>query len=328
MREKVLEIRHLSVSFRRDGKITVPVRDASLTVYAGERVAVVGESGCGKSLTAMSVTRLPPTDRAELKGEILFCGEDLLAAPESRLLSVRGHGIAYVFQDSTASLNPVMRVYRQITETFGRMSKAERIALSEKLLEETGLPDPPRMARAYPCEMSGGQQQRVMLAVALAQRPKLLIADEPTTALDVTTQQRVLDLIDRLSAKYGMAVLLITHNLGLVAGRMERVYVMYGGGMAESGPVRDVLTAPRHPYTEGLLAAVPRLEAPRDQALHDIPGTVPSPDDWPPGCVFSPRCGNADDLCRAEVPVDKPLDGQRLCACHHPCYAERSAVCC
>ena len=184
------------------------------------------------------------------------------------------------------------------------------------------------MARAYPCEMSGGQQQRVMLAVALAQRPKLLIADEPTTALDVTTQQRVLDLIDRLSAKYGMAVLLITHNLGLVAGRMERVYVMYGGGMAESGPVRDVLTAPHHPYTEGLLAAVPRLDAPRDQSLHDIPGTVPSPDAWPSGCVFSPRCAKADAVCRSEVPGDKPLGAKRLCACHHPCSVEKGASCC
>ncbi|MBR4171891.1 MAG: ABC transporter ATP-binding protein [Kiritimatiellae bacterium] len=324
--EPLLEIRHLSVTFRHEGVETTPVHDVSLRVNRGERVAVVGESGCGKSLTAMSVTQLSPTDRARLGGEILFEGEDLLRVGKKRLEEVRGQGIAYVFQDPSASLNPVMRVYRQITETNRELSKAERIARTEHLLEEVGLPDPPRLARAYPCEMSGGQQQRVMLAIALAQKPRLLIADEPTTALDVTTQQKVLDLIDALAVKYNMAVLLITHNLGLVAGRMQRVYVLYSGYTVESGDVRDILLHPQHPYTKGLLAAVPRLDAPKDQPLADIPGTVPSPDDWPPGCVFEPRCGEVLDRCRREVPPIHRLADGRMCACWK--RMEDASCCC
>ena len=325
----LLQVEQLSVAFRQNGVETVPVRSVSLTVRPGERVAVVGESGCGKSLTALALTRLSPTDRARVSGRVLFDGTDVLTLGRTGLMSVRGHGIAYVFQDPSASLNPVMRVCDQIAECLPDLSRADRqattlglltrtglpdpsraarLAAAVDLLTRTGLPDPARAARAYPCELSGGQQQRVMLAMALAARPKLLVADEPTTALDVTTQRQVLNLIDKLADAHGMAVLLITHNLGLVAGRMARVYVMYAGQVVESGAVREVLEHPRHPYTRGLLAAVPLLDAPRNAPLQDIPGTVPSPDAWPQGCAFAPRCSEALPRCHAEPPPEETAD--------------------
>jgi oligopeptide/dipeptide ABC transporter ATP-binding protein len=304
----LLQVEQLSVAFRQNGAETVPVRSVSLTVRPGERVAVVGESGCGKSLTALALTRLSPTDRARVSGRVLFDGTDVLTLGRNGLMSVRGHGIAYVFQDPSASLNPVMRVSDQIGECLSHLPRAARLAAAVDLLTRTGLPDPARAARAYPCELSGGQQQRVMLAMALAARPKLLVADEPTTALDVTTQRQVLNLIDKLADAHGMAVLLITHNLGLVAGRMARVYVMYAGQVIESGAVREVLEHPRHPYTRGLLAAVPLLDAPRNAPLQDIPGTVPSPDAWPQGCAFAPRCSEALPRCHAEPPPEETAD--------------------
>ena len=298
----LLQIENLSVAFSRDGHVTVPVRSVSFDVHAGERVAVVGESGCGKSLTALSLARLPPTDAARVSGRVVFDGVSLLELSASAMREVRGRGIAYVFQDPSTSLNPVMRVGDQIGECLRHLPKNGRAGLVRELLARVGLPDPARAARAYPCEMSGGQQQRVMLAMALASRPKLLVADEPTTALDVTTQRQVLDLMDELATAYQMAVLLITHNLGLVAGRMSRVNVMYAGRVVEAGRVGEVLAAPRHPYTRGLLAAVPTLDAPHGAVLRDIPGTVPSPDDFPEGCAFAPRCPHARDACCQSAP--------------------------
>lgn len=316
MSEPLLQVEQLAVFFRRDGVETAPVRGVSLAVGNGERVALVGESGCGKSLTALALARLSPTDRARLSGRVLFDGADTLAMPPEALRQVRGAGIAYVFQDPSASLNPVMRVGDQIGECLPGLRRGNRLAKATELLEKTGLPDPARAARAYPCELSGGQQQRVMLAMALAARPKLLVADEPTTALDVTTQRHVLNLIDALADAYGMAVLLITHNLGLVAGRMDRVYVMYAGQIVESGPVPEVLGAPQHPYTRGLLGAVPRLDAPRGAPLRDIPGTVPSPNRWPAGCAFAPRCADARPDCH-EAPPAETVSGPRRCRCPH-----------
>jgi oligopeptide/dipeptide ABC transporter ATP-binding protein len=234
--------------------------------------------------------------------------------PRHALNQVRGRGIAYVFQDPSASLNPVMRVSDQIGECLPDLRRADRLAAAITLLTQTGLPDPTRAAHAYPCELSGGQQQRVMLAMALAARPKLLVADEPTTALDVTTQCQVLNLIDELADANGMAVLLITHNLGLVAGRMQHVYVMYAGQVVESGAVTAVLSQPNHPYTCGLLAAVPLLDAPRNTPLRDIPGTVPSPDAWPPGCAFAPRCSLTTPRCHTHPPPEFEASGRR-CRC-------------
>ena len=264
----LLKVSDLRVAFRIDGRLSVPVRGVSFEIPENGRVALVGESGCGKSLTALALGGL--VDRAEISGQ-------LVGSPR----------IAYVFQNPMQSLNPVMRVGRQIEEGSS--------ASAAPLLEAVGLPA--SAARKYPCELSGGQQQRVMIAMALAQEPDLLIADEPTTALDVTTQREVLDLIARIADERGMSVLLITHNLGLVARYSKFVNVMYAGEIVERGEVADVIRHPRHPYTQGLLAAVPRLDAPKDAPLADIPGTVPPPWNWPVGCAFHPRCPKARPEC-------------------------------
>ena len=279
----VLRVEGLRIAFRMEGRLSVPVRNVSFSIPVNGRVALVGESGCGKSLTALAIGGL--VDRAEMSGKIE-------GSPR----------IAYVFQNPMQSLNPVMRVGKQIEE--GRRiergrgkreeGRGEEGAVGE-LLEAVGLSA--SAARKYPCELSGGQQQRVMIAMALAQEPELLVADEPTTALDVTTQRDVLDLIYRIADERRMSVLLITHNLGLVARYASFVNVMYAGEIVESGEVADVLANPRHPYTQGLLAAVPRLDAPKDAPLSDIPGTVPPPWDWPSGCAFHPRCPHARPGC-------------------------------
>lgn len=268
----ILDVQHLRISFRLEGRLSVPVRDVSFSIPENGRVALVGESGCGKSLTALALGGL--VDRADISGKIV-------GAPR----------IAYVFQNPMQSLNPVMKVGRQIDEAMpGKKTKS-----NSDFLTAVGLPAD--AARKYPCELSGGQQQRVMIAMALAQEPDLLIADEPTTALDVTTQQDVLDLIRRVADERRMAVLLITHNLGLVRRYADYVNVMYAGNVVEQGPTADILYRPRHPYTQGLVAAVPRLSAPKDAPLVDIPGTVPPPWNWPQGCAFHPRCPKIKPSC-------------------------------
>ena len=268
----ILDVQHLRISFRLEGRLSVPVRDVSFSIPENGRVALVGESGCGKSLTALALGGL--IDRADISGKIV-------GAPR----------IAYVFQNPMQSLNPVMKVGRQIDEAMpGKKTKS-----NSNFLTAVGLPAD--AARKYPCELSGGQQQRVMIAMALAQEPDLLIADEPTTALDVTTQQDVLDLIRRVADERRMAVLLITHNLGLIKRYADYVNVMYAGNVVEQGPTADILYRPRHPYTQGLVAAVPRLSAPKDAPLVDIPGTVPPPWNWPQGCAFHPRCPKIKPSC-------------------------------
>lgn len=261
-----LEVKNLRIAFKMEKKISVPVRGVSFSIPENGRVALVGESGCGKSLTSLALGGL--VERAEITGEII-------GTPR----------IAYVFQNPMQSLNPVMRIGKQIEEA-GPIGN---------LLEAVGLPN--GTERKYPCELSGGQQQRVMIAMALAQNPDLLIADEPTTALDVTTQKEVLDLIYRIADERKTAVLLITHNLGLVSQYTKFVNVMYAGEIIESGETRELLDHPRHPYTQGLVAAVPRLDAPKDAPLADIPGTVPPPWDWPTGCAFHPRCPKFKSEC-------------------------------
>jgi len=265
----LVEVRQLRVAFRMEGRLSVPVRGVSFGIPENGRAALVGESGCGKSLTALALGGL--VERAEITGEIV-------GSPR----------ISYVFQNPMQSLNPVMRVGKQIEEAGPIGDLLAAVGLSEGT------------ERKYPCELSGGQQQRVMIAMALARSPDLLIADEPTTALDVTTQQEVLDLIYRVADERKTAVLLITHNLGLVARYSKTVNVMYAGEIVERGEVAEVLGNPRHPYTQGLIAAVPRLDAPKDAPLADIPGTVPAPWDWPSGCAFHPRCPKARPECARE----------------------------
>ena len=275
----LLKVSHLRVAFRTEKGLSVPVRDVSFDIPENGRVALVGESGCGKSVTSLAVGGL--VDRAEISGTIE-------GKPR----------IAYIFQNPMQSLNPVMRVGKQIAEGCFRTSGENAVSPLSKvsrLLSSVGLPA--GSERKYPCEMSGGQQQRVMIAMALAQEPDLLIADEPTTALDVTTQQGVLDLIARIADERKMAVLFITHNLGLVSRYSKFVNVMYAGEIVERGEVRTILDSPRHPYTQGLIAAVPRLDAPKDAPLADIPGTVPPPTNWPTGCAFHPRCKFAKAEC-------------------------------
>lgn len=274
----LLGVKDLRIAFRMEGKMSVPVRGVSFDVPANGRVAIVGESGCGKSLTALAVGGL--VDRAEISG------------------SVEGSPrIAYIFQNPMQSLNPVMHVGRQIEEGLRDAHDAD--ARVKELLAAVGLPA--ETVRKYPCNLSGGQQQRVMIAMALAQEPDLLIADEPTTALDVTTQKEVLDLVNRVAEERKTAVLLITHNLGLVAQYSKYVYVMYAGEIVERGTVPEVLGSPMHPYTQGLIAAVPRLDLPKDSPLVGISGTVPPPTDWPTGCAFHPRCPKATPDCARAV---------------------------
>jgi len=272
-RKVLLSVRNLRIAFRIDGRLSVPVRDVSFSIPENGRVAIVGESGCGKSLTALALGGL--VERAEISGTV---------AGKPR--------IAYIFQNPMQSLNPVLRVEKQLREASGTADLV-------KLLADVELPC--ETLRKYPCQLSGGQQQRVMIAMALAASPDLLIADEPTTALDVTTQKEVLELVDRIAEARRMAVLLITHNLGLVAEHSEFVNVMYAGEIIENGKVADVLGAPIHPYTRGLIAAVPNLDAPKDAPLADIPGTVPPPTDWPSGCAFHPRCPEATEACKTTV---------------------------
>lgn len=271
----ILDIRDLRIAFKMGERLSVPVRGVSFSIPENGRVALVGESGCGKSLTSLALGGL--VDRAEISGTIT-------GSPR----------IAYVFQNPMQSLNPVMRIGKQIEEALPALRSSHDTQTST-LLRSVGLPD--GTERKYPCELSGGQQQRVMIAMALAQEPELLIADEPTTALDVTTQKDVLDLIYRIADARKMAVLLITHNLGLVARYTTDVNVMYAGEIVESGSTESILKSPKHPYTQGLVAAVPRLDAPKDAPLTDIPGTVPPPWDWPIGCAFHPRCPKFKSEC-------------------------------
>ena len=272
MKDNLLEVHDLRISFRIGGLVSRPVRGVSFSIPRRGKVALVGESGSGKSLTALAIGSL--VDRAEITGTI-----------EGKAK------IAYIFQNPMQSLNPVIKVGAQIQE-------GTSIGEVTQLLREVSLP--PETAKKYPCQLSGGQQQRVMIAMALAQKPDLLIADEPTTALDVTTQKEVLDLIDRLAEERGMSVLFITHNLGLVKAHSQFVNVMYAGEIVESGKVDEVLLRPRHPYTQGLIAAVPRLDQPLNTKLNDIPGSVPPPTAWPKGCAFNPRCPFAVESCRQE----------------------------
>jgi peptide/nickel transport system ATP-binding protein/oligopeptide transport system ATP-binding protein len=293
----------------------VPVDDVGFSVEAGELVALVGESGCGKSLTGLAVPQLLPPDITVAPHSIIrFDGTDLARLSERELRQYRGRRIGMVFQDPMTSLNPVMRVGRQIAEAIqahARVSRSDTRRRVLALLAEVGIADPSVRIDAYPHQLSGGMRQRVLIAMALAAEPDLLIADEPTTALDVTVQAQILELLDRLRTARGMAVLLISHDLGIVAGRADRVLVMYAGRIAESAPTASLFAHPAHPYTRGLFESIPRLDATTTR-LTPIRGTVPRPDQWPGGCRFHPRCPVAIPRCLTErPPLDEVAPAQR-----------------
>ncbi|SFL89612.1 ABC transporter ATP-binding protein [Geodermatophilus ruber] len=305
MTAPVLEVEDLRVQLRTPRGTAHVVNGLSYSVGPGETVAVVGESGSGKSVSVLALLGLLPARTATVSGRALLHGEDLLAMPADRLREVRGPGVGMVFQDPMTSLNPMLTVGRQLVEgirAHGEVPKTEARRRAVELLGEVGLPDPGRAVDRYPHELSGGMRQRVMIAIALSNSPALLIADEATTALDVTVQAQIIDLVEKLQADHGTGVVWITHDLGVVAGIADRVLVMYGGRCVEDGTVDDVLERPAHPYTRGLLGALPDLTAPADE-LATVPGVPPAPTALPSGCVFWPRCPvRADPRCETEQP--------------------------
>jgi peptide/nickel transport system ATP-binding protein len=312
----LLEVEDLRITFSTGPGLSRPVDGVSFAVAKGELLALVGESGCGKSLTSLALLRLVPPPGVIAPGSaIRFDGTDLLTLDASALRRVRGRRIAMIFQDPMTSLNPVFTVAEQIIESVRahqKLSKPEARARALELLQEVGIPDPVARLDQYPHQLSGGMRQRVMIAIALASEPELLIADEPTTALDVTVQAQILEVLDRLRAARGMAVLLITHDLGIVAGRADRVAVMYAGRLVEEAPTPALFARPSHPYTRGLLASVPRLTGPVTR-LTPIAGTVPPPTAWPSGCRFHPRCPAALPRCPTDDPPALPVaDGHQM----------------
>ena len=325
----LLEVENLQTHFRTPDGVNRAVDGVSFQVGEGETLAVVGESGCGKSVTANSILRLIPEPPGKIAGSIRFRGVDLLQLSDKEMRRVRGNDISMIFQEPMTSLNPVLTVGRQLGETLRlhqRVSRREADARAVEMLRLVGIPEAKRRLGEYPHQLSGGMRQRVMIAIALSCRPKLLIADEPTTALDVTIQAQILDLMKDLKAKVGAAIILITHDLGIVAEVAERVMVMYAGRKVEEAPVEKLFRAPRHPYTQGLFGAVPKLGsslAGHATKLAEIPGLVPSLKQRIPGCVFATRCASATDLCRQSAPALELKAPGHLAACH---YAPKEAL--
>ena len=314
--KNVLEINNLILEFGVEGKFLRAVDDVSLTIQAGETLCLVGESGSGKSATALSIARLVPTPPAKyVSGQILLHGEDVMRMSRRELCDIRGGIVSYIFQEPGASLNPVFRVGSQIKESLKR-HRREAATDDEvvRLLQRVGIPAPESRRRDYPHQLSGGMQQRVMIAMALASHPKLLIADEPTTALDVTIQAQIMELLRSLKQQLGMSMLLITHNLGLVADIADRVAVMYAGQIVEVAPAHAVLSRPLHPYTQALMNSVPKLGHTANQ-LTSIPGTVPNPALFPSGCRFHPRCPKAQPDCSQSPPPLVEVEPQRWVRC-------------
>ena len=321
MSKPLLEIKNLSVDFHLRRGVLTAVRDLSLSISEGETFGIVGETGCGKSVTALSILRLVPTPPARIaQGELIFEGEDLLRKTPRDMEKIRGRKISMIFQEPMTSLNPSLTVGAQIGECYQvHMGHSKKVArdFTEHVLQLVRLPSPHTLADRYPHELSGGMRQRVMIAMALACEPKLLIADEPTTALDVTIQAQIIELLKELQEKLKMALIFISHNLGVVARLCDRIGVMYAGSMVEQAEKKVLFTRPQHPYTIALLNAIPRPEL-RNESLHAIPGTVCDLFQPPPGCKFHPRCAKAQEICRTEVPrLEEKFTGS-WAACHFP----------
>ena len=315
----LLQVRDLRTSFNTsEGKIAA-VNGVSFDVHHGETLGLVGESGCGKSVSALSIMRLVPNPPGVIEsGEILFEGVDLLKISDKEMQSIRGAGIGMIFQEPMSSLNPVLTIGRQITEPLGvhlglKGSAAENRAA--ELLELVGIADSKRRLGDHPHQLSGGQRQRVMIAIALSCEPKLLIADEATTALDVTIQAQILELMKNLTSQLGTALMIITHNLGIIARYADRLNVMYAGKIRESGNAEQVYLRPSHPYTVGLLNSVPRLDRPASERLDPIEGEIPDPTNLPSGCAFTPRCRWATAECELSEPVLEQVEDRQMVAC-------------
>ncbi|MEJ0074530.1 MAG: ABC transporter ATP-binding protein [Alphaproteobacteria bacterium] len=325
----LLEVENLQTHFRTPDGVNRAVDGVSFEIAEGETLAVVGESGCGKSVTANSILRLIPEPPGKIAGAIRFQGTDLLKLDEAAMRDIRGNEISMIFQEPMTSLNPVLSIGRQLRETLQLHEGLDRGAAEQRAVEMltlVGIAEPQRRVREYPHQLSGGMRQRVMIAMALACNPKLLIADEPTTALDVTIQAQILDLMRDLKRRVGAAIILITHDLGVVAEVAERVMVMYAGRKVEEAAVGDLFRTPRHPYTQGLLGAVPKLGSSvtgEESRLAEIPGLVPSLKARIEGCVFASRCPLATELCRQVAPPLERKAAAHSAACH---YAPREEV--
>jgi peptide/nickel transport system ATP-binding protein len=322
MAEPLLEVTDLSVRFDTDDGPVHAVDKLSFSLGRSEVLGIVGESGCGKSVTCMSLVRLLP-ETASISGSAVFDGTDLLSLSPRRLRAVRGRDISFVFQEPMTSLNPVLKIGRQIGEVLTKhlgASRREARARTIELLQLVRIPSPEQRLDDYPHQLSGGMRQRVMIAMALACDPKVLIADEPTTALDVTIQAGVLDLMRDIRERLGTSIILITHNLGVVADIADRVVVMYAGRKAEEAPVHELFAEPQHPYTIGLMGAIPRPHAQDGERprLREIPGRVPSLRELPTMCAFADRCPRADELSRSQVPELRLVRPDHLVACFHP----------
>jgi peptide/nickel transport system ATP-binding protein len=317
--EQLLEVNDLHVSFPTEDGLVKAVDGVSFSVARGETLGVVGESGSGKSVSFLTVMGLINKDQAQITGEVLFKGQDLLKLPADEMRAIQGEEIAMIFQDPLTALNPVIKVGYQISEMFTqhrKVSKKEAFEESIALLDLVGIPKPRDRAKQYPHEFSRGMRQRAMIAMALALNPDLLIADEPTTALDVTVQAQILDLIDKVKDEFNASVVIVTHDLGVVAEHCDNIMVMYAGRIAEYGEREDIYYNSHHPYTWGLLGSISRLDQDRRERLQPIRGLPPSLIYVPPGCPFNPRCPYVMDICKTEIPPLLPSDGHHASACH------------
>ncbi len=328
-RERLLDVRDLRVSFITFAGTVQAVRGVSWHLDKKETIAIVGESGCGKTVSIQTVMGLNARKPGCVKeGEILFGGRDLLRCPDREMRGIRGNRISIIFQDPFTFLNPTMSVGDQVTEVYCRHRKAsKREALAEtlRIMRLISFPSPEENVRRYPHQLSGGMRQRVMIAMALICQPQVLFADEPTTALDVTIQAQIIDLMKNLKRSVDSSIVLITHDMGVVANMADRIYIMYAGEIVEHGSARDIFREPRHPYTKGLLGSVPRLDRRMEGGLYSINGTPPDLIAPPPGCAFAARCGSAMNICRRLSPprVDFPREQYAACWLHHPAYGER-----
>jgi peptide/nickel transport system ATP-binding protein len=319
MAEPLLDVKDLRVHFPTEDGVVKAVDGISFTIQPGETLGVVGESGSGKSVSFLTIMGLITSSEATITGQVLYRGQDMLAMPLDELRTIRGASMSMIFQDPMTSLHPFYKVGDQISEAIRvhqPVSKKDGFEQAVEMLRRVGIPRPEERARQFPHEFSGGMRQRAMIAMALSLNPDLLIADEPTTALDVTVQAQILDLIDRLKEEFNAAVAIITHDLGVVAEHCDNIQVMYAGKIVETGDRNDIYYSSHHPYTWGLLRSIPRLDTPVDERLVPIKGLPPSLINVPAGCAFNPRCPYVMDVCKTDVPPLIPADGHHASACH------------